>query len=211
MFGCEVLMIDNSELISRIVEIEWKMFQNVQAMGGRAACQDDFQTFKINRTGQAMSWSKATLESYRQDLSEADQRGRNLVTEKYAYMMKSTLPEEYARIEHLLPILSDEAIALIEDIVQTVLSWEEEVQNKYPNIVKHGRPLHTAEDGGGNTSVETYLRGELSTYSLRTLKLYEENIKQLKARNTNGSEITLKYMMERYGFKSLAEANDKLV
>lgn len=99
-------MTRKEDLVARIVEIEWKMFQNVPNIGGRAACQEDLNTFEIMRSSQAMSWSEAALESYLGDLTEAEKNGRNLPAEKYARMMKSTSPLEYARIEHLIPPLN---------------------------------------------------------------------------------------------------------
>ena len=33
--------------IEEIIKIEWQMFQNVDNLGGRADCQDDFETFLI--------------------------------------------------------------------------------------------------------------------------------------------------------------------
>jgi hypothetical protein len=197
-------------VIDSIIEVEWKMFQEVPNIGGRAACQDDSETFKIMRAGQSAGWSDAMLESYLDDLNEAERSGRNLLTEKYARMMSSTSPLEYAQIEHLLPPVDPEAIELIERIVRIVLEWEEELLEKYPYIVKRGRPLFSREDTIGVTSLETYLRGELSTYSLKTLKVYSDHIQKEQSENINGSAITLLYMIKQYGFDSLEEANEKI-
>jgi hypothetical protein len=198
------------DIIDGIIEAEWQMFQNVPNIGGRAACQDDLETFRIMRAGQSASWSDAALESYLDDLNEAKRSGRNLLTEKYARMMRSTSPTEYARIEHLLPPVDPEAIKLIEQIVKIVLGWEQELLAKYPYIIKRSRPLFSTEDSVGVTSMETYLRGELSTYSLRTLELYAGHIQKEQSENVNGSAITLLYMIRQYGFGSLEEANQKL-
>jgi hypothetical protein len=203
-------MASQEDVIEKIIEIEWRMFQAVPNLGGRAACQEDFMTFEIMRFSQAMSWSGAVLESYLDDLTEAEKRGRNLLTEKYARMMKSTSPLEYARMEHLLPPLNDEVLPLIDEIVKIVLEWEEVLEKKFPYILKKGRPIHRSEDTPFVTSLETYLRGELSTYSLRTLQLYHEHLLKLKSENINGSEITLAQMVKQYGYPSLEEANEKL-
>ena len=157
-----------------------------------------------------MSWSEATLESYLDDLLEAKNNNRNLMTEKYGRMMKLTWPEEYAQIEHLLPLLEPEVPPLVEEILRIALKWEEELRDKYPNIVKRGRPIYSSEDTRDVTSFETYLNGELFTYSYKTLKLYYENILKLQSENINGSEVTLEHMMKSYGFKSLKEANEVL-
>lgn len=87
----------------RVQDIRQIQFQNVPNVGGKALCQEDFNTFQIMRASQAASWSEATLESYLDDLKVAEGANRNLLTEKYARMMQSKWPSEYARIEHLLP------------------------------------------------------------------------------------------------------------
>jgi hypothetical protein len=197
-------------MICSIIEAEWKMFQDVPNIGGRAVCQDDLKTFRIMRAGQSASWSDAMLESYFDDLNKAEISGRNLLTEKYARMMSSTSPSEYAHIEHLLPPVDPKAIELIEQIVKVVLEWEQELLEKYPHIIKKGRPLFSTEDSAGVTSMETYLKGELATYSLRTLELYLDHIQKEQSENINGSAITLLCMMNQYGFASLEEANEKI-
>ena len=98
-------MSKKDDLVSKIIEREWDMFQNVENIGGKASCQQDYQTFEIMRYSQAMSWSEETLESYLKDLQKAQKNKRNLLTEKYARMMESTSPLEYAQIESLLPPL----------------------------------------------------------------------------------------------------------
>jgi hypothetical protein len=198
------------ELITKIIDAEWEMFQNVPNIGGTALCQEDRRTFEINRFAQAMSWSEALLESYLNDLSEAKNINRNLMTEKYGRMMESTSPEEYAQLEHLLLPLDLEVPPLIEKIVRIVLKWEEELAGKYPDIVRRSRPIYSSEDTLYTTSIETYLRGELATYSIRTLKLYYENILNQKSEAINGSEVILRHVMESYGFKSLQIANEIL-
>ncbi len=203
-------MTTREDMIDSIIELEWKMFQDVPNIGGRAACQDDLKTFRIMRAGQSTSWSDATLESYLGDLKEAEGSGRNLITEKYGRMMRSTSPSEYARIEHLLPPVDPKATELMEKIVKIVLGWEQELLEKYPYIIKRGRPLFSTEDSFGVTSMETYLRGELATYSLRTLEVYLDHIQKEQSENINGSAITLLYMMKQYGFASLEDANEKM-
>jgi hypothetical protein len=198
------------EIIEEIIAVEWKMFQAVPNIGGAAPCQDERQTFEIMRASQAINWSEAALESYLNDLTEAERQGRNLMTEKYARMMKSTSPMEYARMEHLLPPVSPETLMLIERIAAIVLGWEEELFKKYPRLLEQGRPIHSTADALFVTSLETYLKGELATYSLRTLKLYEDHLMQQKLDKINGSEVTLAQTIKQYGFQSLEEANEKL-
>ena len=198
------------DLVGKIVESEWIMFQNVRNIGGTAACQRDFETFEIMRYSQAMSWSELTLESYLDDLMTAEKKGINLVTEKYGRMMESTSPLEYARIKHMIPPLDLAVPPLIEKIVNIVLKWHEEVMEKFPYLARRGRPIHSSEDTPHVTSSETYLRGELATYSPRTLKLYYQDVANYERENINGVMVTLEYMTKRYGYNSLEEANNKL-
>lgn len=203
-------MSKKDDLVSKIIEREWDMFQDVENQGGKASCQQNYQTFEIMRYSQAMSWSEETLKSYLKDLQNALKNKRNLLTEKYARMMESTSPLEYARIERLLPPLDPEVPEIIDQIVTIMINWEEEVIEKYPYIASRGRVLRSTEDTPYATSIETYLRGELSTYSLKTLKLYLENVLNQKAENINGSELIHLNTAKRYGYKSLEEANEKI-
>jgi hypothetical protein len=199
-----------NELIMDIIDREWEMFQNVNNLGGRAACQDDFATFFVNRMSQAESWSEPVLKSYLNDLEAAKQNGRNLLSEKYARMMASTSPEYYNQIAHLLPPLDDDAIRIVDNIIGMVLEWERELADQYPHVIQKGRPLLSSQDTQNATSVETYLRGELLTYSLKTLKLYYENTMKQKSENSNGSKIILEAMIKQYGYTSLEQANQAM-
>jgi hypothetical protein len=198
------------ELLEEIIEIEWNMLQNVANIGGKASCQEDPATFRVMRTSQGISWSEDTLQSYLSDLKEAESKGRNLLSEKYARMMESTSPSEYANIAHLIPPMDPEVPPLIDQIVKIMLDWEEETSQKFPYLRSRGRPIHRSEDSQMVTSFETYLRGELQTYSKKTLELYYKNISEQKSKHINPSEVVLEQTVRQYGYKSLEEANQKL-
>ena len=51
-------------LVREIVETEWDLFDKVRNRGGRAACQDDANTFFIMRSSQLAAWTTAMRESY---------------------------------------------------------------------------------------------------------------------------------------------------
>ena len=198
-------------LKNRIVHLEWEMFQKVTNIGGRASCQEDYPTFKINRLSQAESWSEPALESYLEDLERAENQGRNLLSEKYARMMAHTSPSEYEHLKHLLPPLEEGALSLVDKIADIVIEWEQEMAKKYANLIKQGRPIYSSQDTFQVTSLETYLRGELSTYSKRTLALVYDSYLKLKSENINGSEIILDYMTKQYGYSSLEQAEHGIV
>jgi hypothetical protein len=197
------------ELIMDIIDREWNMFKNVNNIGSRASCQEDYATFLINRMGQAESWSEPTLQSYLSDLETAEKEGRSLLSEKYARMMASTSPADYKQIAHLLPPISNEVHSLVDQIVYIVLEWEMELASQYPNIVQRGRPLFSSQDTPTVTSLETYLRGELLTYSLKTLELYYDHVQKLKSESINGSKLILEFTVKQYGYASLKQANEK--
>jgi hypothetical protein len=203
-------MKSREELTDLVIDKEWKMFQDVPNVGGKAACQEDLNTFRTMRYSQVLNWSEATLESYLNDLKAAENDGRNLLAEKYARMMQTTWPSEYDHIKHMLAPVDPRSIECIEQIVPAVLKWEEALLKKYPHILKKGRPLFSRQDAPGVTSIETYLRGELATYSPKTLELYLANIRRQQSQGINGSAIILAEMMSRYGFSSLEEADEKL-
>lgn len=163
-------------LINEIIALEWDMFQRVENIGGRAGCQDDWNTFYIMRYSQDATWSEDTLRSYLNDLKRAEASGRNLLTEKYAYMMEFTDPEYYR--EHLqasLPVLSEQKGRLIAEIVSLQLISHRKFAGQFPRIAGAGRPV--GEDRG-ETSVKSYSIGELKTYSEETLRLLLRDVKQ---------------------------------
>ncbi len=203
-------MESRQSLIEEIIGLEWDMFQAVENIGGRASCQEDRATFYTMRRSQFESWSAAPLASYLEDLLEARKTGRNSIAEKYGRMMRSTSPGEYARIEHFLPPVNEEDRGIIEEIIGMVLEWEEELIPKYPNILRRSRPLRSSMDTPGVTSLETYLRGELATYSRKTLEMYRDHLLEERAGNINGPEITLEYLVRQYGYRSLEEAERKM-
>lgn len=196
-------------IIEQIVEMEWEMFQNVRNTGGRAACQDDFETFDVMRKSQFLIWDLPLLESYWQDLQEGKAQGRNLVMEKYAYMMESTAPKEYEAIATGLPKISEEKQAMVEQIVAIQVGWREEFAAKYPHLSGQARIIHTSEDTLYDISFETYLRGELKTYSMQTLVLYGRRIVAFVQEQKNMTEEIMRYTTAFYGYKTLEDAEIK--
>lgn len=191
----------------RIVRHEWDQFQRVNNEGGRANCQGNWPTFHQMRVSQFLTWPLQLQQSYMRDLDDADREGRNLLTEKYARMMQSTEPERYKReLEPVLPVLSADRIARQERVIATQVQWAREFRQAWPKLGVAMRVLTTAEDEIDNTSFETYLRGELCTYSDTTFNLYESMIAELVQRHCNLTEATLLATVRLGGFANLAEA-----
>lgn len=198
----------NMYLIDQVILEEWKQFDKVQNEGGRADCQDDFETFRIMRKSQYLTWSKELLESYYEDLINAKKSGWNLIMEKYARMMKSTNPDKYAALEKDLPKIPEERIKIQEEIIKIQIAWMEDFAKIYPKLTRNMRNIHTAQDSAYNTSYETYLRGELYTYSEKTLLLYASFIIGLFKAGRNLAVETMGNTVKLYGYETLKEAEE---
>jgi hypothetical protein len=194
----------------KIIAIEWEMFQRVHNEGGRADCQDRPDTFTIMRRAQFSAWPEELAESYLDDLREALRTGRNLPMEKYARMMASTAPEEYRRFSASLPQISEHCRKMIDECVAQEISWMEEYCRKYPCLSAENRVLYSREDTPYDTSFETYERGELATYSERTLELYRKFLLELREQGGNLALLTMTSMVRQYGYSSLEDAEKRL-
>lgn len=198
---------DRFSIEKAVVSLEWEMFQKVKGINGRAACQDNLDTFVIMRTSQFESWDLAVVESYLKDLIEAKQNERNLVMEKYAYMMEETDPEYFAQIKHLLPSVTEKSKVIIEKILTHYEEWVSEFAAKYPNIRKNGRAMD-ATVIGGRASLMNYLKCELYTYSEKTLELFAGSI--ISNKELNRYWLSMERMAQAYGYKTLDEAEEAL-
>ena len=195
------------DLVEEVIRREWDQFQRTENEGGRASCQGNWPMFHQMRASQFMTWPEDLLRSYLDDLDEANRVGRNLVTEKYARMMASTAPDEYReRIEPFIPRLSDERVARQERVIAVQVAGARDFRGRYPKLGAAMRVLTTAEDTPEDTSFETYLRGELGTYSDRTMALYEAMVEDLQAAGRNLTEQTVANTVRLGGFADLEEA-----
>ena len=192
-----------------IVREEWQQFQGVNNEGDRAACQGNWPTFHQMRLSQFLTWPHDAKISYLADLQQAAQQGRNLLTEKYARMMQSTDPDYYrTNLEPYLPTLSTARIEQQERIIATQVAWAQDFANCYPRLGAAMRTLRTSDDTKDSTSFETYLRGELSTYSQRTLDLYDLMVRDYAQAGENITALTVRNTVLLGGFVSLDEAEE---
>ena len=117
------------------------------------------------------------MESYWQDLQEGKAQGRNLVMEKYAYMMESTAPKKNTkRLPRDFRRFQKKNRLWLSRLWRFRLDGERSLLEKYPHLSGQARIIHTSEDTLYDISFETYLRGELKTYSMQTLVLYGRRI-----------------------------------
>ena len=178
-------------LISAIIDIELDMFIDVPTKG-RCRCKEAPEGLRTHRKAQFMAWSLETLDSYLDDLDTARQKGMNLMHQKYVIMnhkIKGRIRDH-----------------IIEKILDIQLQWQRAVLEKYPNMMRLARPLSSSSDTDDCTSFETYLRGELETYSQRTLRLLYEDMKMKSDQGVNMSEEIYSFLAIELGYSSLQEA-----
>ena len=168
----------HDELVREIISIELRMFLTVQT-SGPTTCQEQPETFKLMRRAGFHVLSTETLESYLQDLEEALDENRNLVTLKYA------------RIDELIPCLNDNPI--IGKIVEIEERWFKELEKKYPSTFRN-----RADFAAG-----TYLRSELETYSNRTLELYLKDLTKALYEGINLTTERYTYLFKQLGYNSI--------
>lgn len=170
---------DKKTLIERILEIEIEMFKKVKT-SEQSLCKERSDTFKAMRRMGHSVLSLETLRSYFVDLQKAKNKGRNLMTEKYARMDNT-----------IRPIKTNEAIG---SIVKIESDWMKKLSEKYPHIFRN------SGDFG------RYLGCELETYSDKTLDLYLRDVSQAEkeGRNLVGESYTT--LFQQIGYRSIAES-----
>ena len=206
----QILKGKEKDMIDHVIEEEWSQFDKVQNIGGRADCQDDYETFRIMRRSQYLNWSEEMLKSFYEDLLTAKESGWNLIMEKYARMMESTNPGEYKALEKDLPVINEDRKKIQEEIIKIQVSWMDEFAVRYPKLSANMRSIHTSQDNAWNTSYETYLRGELCTYSEKTFMLYASFIIGLMKAGRNLAVETMSNTVKMYGYANLQEAEEKV-
>ena len=162
-----------------------------------AVCQDDLETFRFMRGTQYVGWSLETIQSYYNDLVNAEREGKNLMTLKYG------------RMDNLIAPLNLDP--LIEQIVDVQFQWQKELASKYPSLTSWvGRPIEETVEPtmSGSVDFKNYLRSELETYSSATLKLLYRDVLTYKKKGSNMVRDIYLNMVTNSGFCSLEEAEE---
>lgn len=198
-------------MIEQIIRAEWMMFQTVGGIGGKMGCQEDWATFRIMRYSYYNAWSDQMIRSYAKDLDEAEHDKRNLIMEKYAYMMEFTDPEYYrSKLLPYFPRIDEDTRKMIDEIAEYLIGCDREFALRYPKLSRKGRPIEAAADTGKDTSMETYFKGELRTYSRFTLQFFVEYILKCKSEGINFAFLVKDKMVRMYGYSSIEDAECKL-
>lgn len=169
---------ERGDLLDEIISLELRMFLAVEP-SIPSACQEQPETFKLMRRAGHHVLSTDTLESYLNDLLEAADEGRNLMTQKYA------------RIDNLIPCLNNSP--LIDTIVEAEGRWLKELEEKYP-LTFRGRSDYAAG---------IYLRSELETYSDKTLELYLKDVRNAIEEGRNLTAERYTFLFQQIGYKSI--------
>jgi len=197
-------------IVDKIVRLEFSAFDKVQNVGGRASCQNDWPTFYVMRKSQYLTWNRTMLMQYYYDFQREYNLGHNLIEEKYGRMMESTAPREYEAIKEHFPYISPGKQAVIEQIVALQVDWMEAFAEKYPRMAENARSVRTAEDNLYNTSYETYLRGEISTYSDKMLELYGRYVVEYAGEGRNLAYEIMSNSARMYGYRDVDAAEQSM-
>ena len=210
LFKAGIVDLTKEQLAEDIAKLEFAAFDKVKNLGGRADCQDDWFTFSVMRMSQYLTWDHTMLMQYYYDFKREYEKGHNLIEEKYGRMMKSTAPAEYEQIKDHFPVLGTQKEAIIESIVDMQVKWMETFSEEYPHLAGNARSIHSYEDNPWNTSYETYLRGEISTYSDKMLQLYGQHIVKTAKEERNPAKEIMEYSVKMYGYEDLKDAETAL-
>jgi len=196
--------------IDEIVSLEWAMFQTVNEGGLRASCQDDPATFRGMRAGQFRAWSDEAVAAYLEDLHGAKASGRNLVKEKYLYMMAEANPEILDKLSTYIKIPEQEVFELVDAVIKLIVAQTFVLYRCYPLVTRAGRPLYAHKDEWAPTSVAVYQRCELLTYSATTLDALNRHIWRLADTDESYVERVLTHTVQYYGYPNLEVAEKTL-
>ena len=86
----------------------------------------------------------------------------------------------------------------------------EEFSAGYPTLADNARNIHTSEDTAEDTSYETYLRGELGTYSDKMLELYGRYVVDYARAGRNLTRDIMELSVKMYGYADVEDAERKL-
>lgn len=195
-------------LINRIISEEYSMFEKVQNIGGRASCQDDFDTFYIMRFAQHSLFEMDTLQSYLNDVEAAQAAGRNLITEKYSWMMEETDPVYFTeKLKPYLPVISEQKRVMVDNMTTVFMNCYEPLKQWYPNLLASGRsPYNSA----GGASIRLYFSSELKTWSEATLQMACRDMVALLEAHKNPVRMIYEETVIFYGYLGLEAADEAM-
>ena len=212
----------NEELVSKIVDLELKMFTEMHDINPIEA--ENMPMFKRMRMLYYSALSDKTLEIWLRDLNRAYKNGRNVIIEKYAMLSgklkimkiksmaeKNSLDEADLSLKDTIKnsekkeLKTSEKISA-EDKVTIIAEqerlWKDELMEEYPLAI---RQKCAAEE-----NLEQSLYCELHTWSEESIDSYFEDVYLAKKRNVNLNEKRFNNYYKSKGQGSLAEVEEIL-
>lgn len=204
------MCVDMTQIIEDIIALEWDLVNQVDTSTEKEPCLYDKTIFTSNRKNLLAAWSQELQESYYKDLFTAQIEGRNPISEKYRYMLEQTNPEEYRKIKENQPEQSMEKLFLMDWISENLLEWQESLAQKYPRLVGNKKMIRRNLENRAQKTFETYMRGDLVTFSVKTLRVYAAYIEHLKKHGLNLNQMIFQNAVAQYGCQTLEEAEQLL-
>lgn len=155
--------------LSWILDFEWKNFDQIRGINGRAVCQDSPKEFFIMRLAQYLAYNEKVINYIYEDLKEAEKNSFNPIFDKYARMMEFTDKDKFEIIKENLEDLSPVKIHLLEKIKNILNS-------KSINTPKDLEKIRPRDSEDKKISSYDYYIAEISSLSLKTLWAIEEMI-----------------------------------
>jgi hypothetical protein len=180
-------ILTKADVIDKILAIELGMILNLPS-AWRSFYREHPERFKLSRYAQFFPWSQETLESYLDDLETALSNGLNLIALRMDNVRNNN--------------------PLVDVIIAHQCLWQREIIRKYPVLMSGRQILTTFSEYPFLTSFEVYLKGELETYSDKTLELLHMDILNKHEQGMNMMEETYTFLIQELGFESLHEAED---
>ena len=155
--------------LSWILDFEWKNFDEIRGLNGRAVCQDSPKEFFIMRLSQYLAYKQKIIDYLYKDLKEIEKNGVNPIFDKYARMMEFTDKDKFEDIKQNLEELSPVKSHLLENIKKIL-------NNKSKNIPKELKRVRPTKSQDKRISSNDYYVAEITCLSLKTLWAIEEMI-----------------------------------
>lgn len=152
---------ERAAVLGEIINREWKMFQATPSEDGEPAIKDRPEAFRLTRLMAHAAHGDEFLNSYLDDLREAEKTGRNFIVEKYG------------RLNNVLPPLNESP--LLDEIADAETAFLSDASKMFPDIIKNT----------GSDKYRQYLRAELESLSDKSLALYADEIRKAKAQGLN--------------------------
>ena len=155
--------------LSWILDFEWKNFDEIRGINGRALCQDSPKEFFLMRLAQYLAYNRKLIGYLYEDLKKAEKNGFNPIFDKYARMMEFTDKDKFESIKENLEELSPVKSHLLENIKKTLNS-------KSTNIPKDLKKVRPERSKDKSISSNDYYIAEITCLSLKTLWAIEQMI-----------------------------------